>query len=120
LAPHRSRAVERGSQLVGRDGSTGQTMLKAAIASMLGLRGLALRSWYSSNHLGNDDGLVLADPDYTWLKLRDKARGLTEIVGPSVDHVVSIDYMAFKGDRKESFDSVVAEDIFGGEVRLRL
>jgi myo-inositol-1-phosphate synthase len=114
------RADERGTQLVGRDGSTGQTMLKAAIAATLTLRGLAPRSWYSSNHLGNDDGLVLSDPDFKWLKLSDKERGLAELIGPSVDHVVSIDYVASKGDRKESFDSVVAEDIFGGEVRLRV
>jgi myo-inositol-1-phosphate synthase len=115
-----ARAETRSSQLVGRDGSTGQTMLKAAVAEMLQLRGLAPRSWYSSNHLGNADGRVLADSRFTWLKLQDKTRGLEEIVASDVDHVVSIDYLASKGDRKESFDSVVAEDIFGGEVRLRL
>jgi len=115
-----SLADANGMQLVGRDGSTGQTMLKAAVASMLKIRGLAPRSWYSSNHLGNEDGRVLAEPDYRWLKLADKARGLEELVGGDVDHVVSIDYMSSKGDRKESFDSVTARDLFGGEVRLRL
>ena len=114
------QAEARGSQLVGRDGSTGQTMLKAAVAAMLQLRGLAPRSWYSSNHLGNTDGRVLGDPRFNWLKIKDKTRGLGEILESDVDHVVSIDYLASKGDRKESFDSVVAEDIFGGEVRLRL
>jgi myo-inositol-1-phosphate synthase len=115
-----SLADANGMQLVGRDGSTGQTMLKAAVASMLKIRGLAPRSWYSSNHLGNEDGRILAEPDYRWLKLADKARGLEELVGGDVDHVVSIDYMSSKGDRKESFDSVTARDLFGGEVRLRL
>jgi myo-inositol-1-phosphate synthase len=113
-------ADERGVQLVGRDGSTGQTMMKAALAEMLRLRGLAPRSWYSSNHLGNEDGRILSDPEYSWLKLADKKRGIGEILGGDIDHVVSIDYMRSKGDRKESFDSVLAEDIFGGEIRLRL
>ena len=63
-------AEERGTQLVGRDGSTGQTMLKAAIASMLRLRGFPLRSWFSSNHLGNSDGLVLAEPGFKLVKAR--------------------------------------------------
>lgn len=113
-------AVDRDVQLAGRDGSTGQTMLKAAVGEMLQLRGLPPESWYSSNHLGNNDGFVLAQPDYNWLKLADKTRGLAEIVGEPIDHVVSIDYMKAKGDRKESFDSVVARDIFGEEIRLRL
>jgi myo-inositol-1-phosphate synthase len=113
-------AVDRCVQLAGRDGSTGQTMLKAAVGEMLQLRGIPPESWYSSNHLGNNDGFVLAQPEYNWLKLADKTRGLAEIVGDPIDHVVSIDYMKAKGDRKESFDSVVARDVFGGEIRLRL
>ena len=64
--------------------------------------------------------LFLLSRASSWLKLADKARGLEEMAGREVEHVVSIDYMKSKGDRKESFDSVVAEDMFGGEVRLRL
>jgi myo-inositol-1-phosphate synthase len=95
-------------------------MLKAAIAQMLVLRGLRLRSWYSSNHLGNRDGLVLSDPEFSRLKIADKKRGLTELAGlADADHVVSIDFVRSRGDQKESFDSVVASDIFGREVNLR-
>jgi myo-inositol-1-phosphate synthase len=116
-----SRSAAAGLQLAGRDGSTGETMLKAAVATMLSLRGLRLRSWYSSNHLGNRDGLVLSDPDFSWLKIADKKRGLAELTGSNdFDHVVSIDFVRSKGDRKEAFASVVAEDIFGSEVNLRL
>ena len=71
------RSREMGVQVAGRDGSTGQTMLKAAIAQMLLLRGLRLRSWYSSNNLGNHDGLVLSDPEFSWLKMTDKNVFLT-------------------------------------------
>jgi myo-inositol-1-phosphate synthase len=116
-----ARSYEAGLQIAGRDGSTGQTMVKAAVASMMLARGFRLRSWFSSNHLGNHDGLVLADREFAWLKIADKKRFLSEhILDPEFDHVVSIDFLRSKGDRKESFDSVVAEDIFGQEIRVRI
>ena len=102
-----ARGASKGIQIVGRDGSTGQTMLKAAIAEMLVLRGLHLRSWFSSNHLGNHDGLVLSSDEYSWLKIQDKKRGLSELIpNNDYEHVVSIDYVESKGDQKEAFDSV--------------
>lgn len=116
-----ARGVSNGVQIVGRDGSTGQTMLKAAVAEMLVLRGLRLRSWFSSNHLGNHDGLVLSSEEFSWLKIQDKKRGLSELMPEdNYEHVVSIDYVESKGDQKEAFDSVRAEDIFGGALTLRL
>jgi myo-inositol-1-phosphate synthase len=116
-----ARSFEARLQLAGRDGSTGQTMMKAAVASMMLARGFRLRSWFSSNHLGNHDGLVLADQEFAWLKMADKKRFLSERIPDSeFDHVVSIDFLRSKGDRKESFDSVVAEDIFGQEIRVRI
>ncbi|MGG7377993.1 hypothetical protein ACQ7B2_04280, partial [Escherichia coli] len=48
-----SLAAVNGVQVAGRDGSTGQTMLKVTIAEMLRLRNLRLKSWYSTNILGN-------------------------------------------------------------------
>ena len=115
------RSRKMGVQVAGRDGSTGQTMLKAAIAQMVLLRGLRLRSWYSSNNLGNHDGLVLSDPEFSWLKMADKKRFLNERqLGTEFEHVVSIDYLRSRGDRKEAFDSVIAEDLFGGEVNIKV
>lgn len=116
----RQLAEQRGVQLVGRDGSTGQTMLKGAIADMFARRGLRVESWYSSNHLGNRDGLALVSEGFSEIKLADKLEGLSRTLGAQVDHVVSIDYVKSKLDRKESFDSVVAVDAFGRELRLRV
>jgi myo-inositol-1-phosphate synthase len=53
-----------GVQLAGRDGSTGQTMLKITIAEMLARRGIQIDAWYSTNLIGNRDGLVLSEADY--------------------------------------------------------
>ena len=44
------------------DGKTGQTLLKTALASMFRARRLLIEGWYSTNFLGNDDGLVLDAP----------------------------------------------------------
>lgn len=46
----------------GMDGKTGQTLLKTALAPMLRVRRLHLEGWYSTNFLGNNDGLVLDNP----------------------------------------------------------
>ena len=51
-------ARKYGVQVSGRDGSTGQTMLKLVIADMLRIRNLHLDAWYSTNIIGNHDGLV--------------------------------------------------------------
>src|SRR5580693_3914608 len=46
----------------GMDGKTGQTLLKTALAAMLRVRRLQIEGWYSTNVLGNSDGLVLDAP----------------------------------------------------------
>src|SRR5262249_13054415 len=39
----------------GKDGKTGQTLLKTTLAPMLALRGLRVHGWISANYLGNPD-----------------------------------------------------------------
>src|SRR5262245_49119776 len=48
----------------GKDGKTGQTLLKTALAPMLALRGLRVRGWISANYLGNADGENLSHPEH--------------------------------------------------------
>ena len=100
-------AERNGIQLSGRDGSTGQTMIKLTIANMLRIRNLRLRAWYSTNILGNHDGLVLSDFDYRKTKIEDKMNSIAPLLGYNdFEHKVTIDYFETRFDSKESWDSV--------------
>ncbi|WP_289696439.1 inositol-3-phosphate synthase [uncultured Duncaniella sp.] len=46
----------------GKDFKTGQTLVKSGFAPIIGTRCLGLNGWFSTNILGNRDGLVLDEP----------------------------------------------------------
>ena len=48
--------------IAGKDFKTGQTLVKSGFAPIIGTRCLGLSGWFSTNILGNRDGLVLDDP----------------------------------------------------------
>ena len=105
----------------GKDGKTGQTLIKTAIAPMLGLRGLKVEGWISANYLGNADGENLADPDNAAEKLRNKAGVLNQILGYDVEsHIVDIRYYRPRGDFKESWDSVDFTGFCGVPMQLKM
>jgi myo-inositol-1-phosphate synthase len=114
-------AHQAGVQLAGRDGSTGQTYLKLWLAEALHARGIKISAWYSTNVLGNHDGYVLSKPEHAVVKLADKRDGLGAILGyPVEDHYVNIDYVPEWGDRKESWDSVLASGWFDAQIDLKI
>ncbi|MEE9414154.1 MAG: inositol-3-phosphate synthase [Acidimicrobiales bacterium] len=111
-------AEERQVPLSGKDFKTGQTLIKTIIAPALRARMLGLRGWFSTNILGNRDGLVLDDPDSFKAKEVSKLGVLDNILQPErhpelygeIDHEVRINYYPPRGDQKEGWDSI---DIFG-------
>ena len=104
-------ATEAGNPFAGMDGKTGQTLLKTALASMFRARRLLIEGWYSTNVLGNSDGLVLDDPSSNKTKVLSKAAVLDSIVGYHVEnHQVHIHYYRPRGDSKEAWDNI---DIVG-------
>ncbi len=114
-------ARQGGVQLAGRDGSTGQTMLKLHIGELLRRRSLRLRAWYSTNILGNNDGRVLSMPEHRVVKIHDKTAGLAQVLGyDDFDHVVDISFVSFHGDAKESWDVVECEGWLGSPLSLRM
>jgi myo-inositol-1-phosphate synthase len=120
-SPLWNMARDTGTQLAGRDGSTGQTFLKSLVASALEMRGLHVASWYSTNILGNRDGAVLMLPGVDATKQADKAHAVESITGMRKgEHLIDIRYVAELGDYKESWDSVVARDFLGNSVELRI
>jgi myo-inositol-1-phosphate synthase len=102
----------------GKDFKTGQTLMKTILAPGLKARMLGLKGWYSTNILGNRDGLVLEDKDSFKTKEESKLNALESILQPDIypelygetHHKVVISYYPPRGDEKEGWDCV---DIFG-------
>jgi myo-inositol-1-phosphate synthase len=111
-------AETRGVQLAGRDGSTGQTMLKVTLAEMLMRRGIKIDAWYSTNLIGNRDGLVLSQADYAATKLSDKRDALN--IANAGFHRVSIEYCPPWGDEKEAWDAIECSSWLGAPLSIRI
>ncbi|QQL51307.1 inositol-3-phosphate synthase [Mucilaginibacter ginkgonis] len=104
--------------IAGKDFKTGQTLMKTILAPGLAARSLGIKGWFSTNILGNRDGLVLDDPDNFRTKEVSKLSVLDDILQPELNpelygdiyHKVRINYYPPHGDNKESWDNI---DIFG-------
>ncbi len=111
-------ARQKGVPISGKDFKTGQTLMKTVIAPALKARMLGVRGWFSTNILGNRDGLVLDDPGSFKSKEISKKSALEYIFQPQMYpdlyremyHKVRINYYPPKGDDKEGWDNI---DIFG-------
>ncbi|WP_420130369.1 inositol-3-phosphate synthase [Longimicrobium sp.] len=113
-----SYAESKGVQIVGRDGSTGQTMMKVTLAEMLSRRGIRLEAWYSTNLIGNRDGLVLSHPEYSVPKLADKTDSLQAV--ETGFHRVRIEYCPPWGDSKEAWDAIECRTWLGAPLSIRV
>ncbi len=105
----------------GKDGRTGETLLKTVLAPMFAERQLQIRSWLSYNMLGNGDGKSLADPVTRAAKLKSKAAALETLLPSSNDrqHVVSIDYVPSLGDWKTAWNFIHFEGFMGVPMSLQ-
>ena len=104
--------------IAGKDFKTGQTLVKSGVAPIIGTRCLGLNGWFSTNILGNRDGLVLDEPANFHTKEVSKLSTLESILTPEEQpdlyadyyHKVRINYYPPRGDNKEGWDNI---DIFG-------
>jgi len=111
-------AKDTNTPIAGKDFKTGQTLMKTILAPGLYARALGVSGWFSTNILGNRDGLVLDNPDNFKTKEVSKLSVLDEIFKPEsnpalygdMHHKVRINYYPPRGDNKESWDAI---DIFG-------
>lgn len=109
---------ETNTPIAGKDFKTGQTLMKTILAPGLSARSLGINGWFSTNILGNRDGLVLDDPDNFKTKEVSKLGVLEDILQPDNNpelygdlyHKIRINYYPPHGDNKESWDNI---DIFG-------
>ena len=104
--------------IAGKDFKTGQTLVKSGFAPIIGTRCLGLSGWFSTNILGNRDGLVLDEPANFRTKEVSKLSTLETILKPEAQpdlyrdyyHKVRINYYPPRNDNKEGWDNI---DIFG-------
>jgi myo-inositol-1-phosphate synthase len=107
--------------LCGKDGKTGQTLYKTAIAPIFAQRGLKVNGWYSTNILGNRDGEVLNHPNHRQSKIQTKSSVLAEILGyDDFDHQVHIHYYKPRGDAKEAWDNIDIEGWFSKKMQMKI
>ena len=104
--------------IAGKDFKTGQTLVKSGFAPIIGTRCLGLSGWFSTNILGNRDGLVLDELQNFHTKEVSKLSTLETILKADDQpdlytdyyHKVRINYYPPRGDNKESLDNI---DIVG-------
>ena len=100
-------AMEKRNPFAGMDGKTGQTLVKTVLGTMFRGRRIFIDGWYSTNILGNNDGLVLNSPENNKTKVTSKGAVLDSIVGYKVEnHQVHIHYYKPRGDAKEAWDNI--------------
>ena len=100
--------------IVGKDFKTGQTLVKSGFAPIISTRCLGLEGWFSTNILGNRDGLVLDEPQNFRAKEVSKLSTLETILNADVQpdlyhdyyHKVRINYYPPRNDNKESWDNI--------------
>jgi myo-inositol-1-phosphate synthase len=114
-------AEQRGVPVAGKDGKTGQTMMKTVLAPAFRSRALTVDGWYSTNILGNRDGEILDDPASLSSKIATKGSVLDDILGYEVpDHVVRIDYYRPRGDEKEAWDNIDLVGFLGQRMQIKV
>jgi myo-inositol-1-phosphate synthase len=114
-------ARQAGVPVAGKDGKTGQTLIKTVLAPMLRARALHVDGWFSTNILGNRDGQALDDPDSLKSKLGTKGSVLDSILGyPVEDHIVDIRYYRPRGDDKEAWDNIDVSGFLGHRMQIKV
>ncbi len=113
-------ARRRGVPHAGRDGKTGETLLKTTLAPMFVARNLRVLSWEGYNMLGNRDGRVLDQPDANLAKVKDKDNALRDILrDDSVHSRVRIDYVPSLGDWKTAWDFIHFTGFLGARMTMQ-
>lgn len=114
-------AEKQSVPIAGKDGKTGQTMIKTVLAPAFKTRALRVEGWYSTNILGNRDGLALSNEDSLASKVKTKSSVLEDILGYEVkDHIIDIRYYRPRGDNKEAWDNIDVRGFLGQPMQIKV
>ena len=114
--------------IAGKDFKTGQTLVKSGFAPIIGTRCLGLDGWFSTNILGNRDGLVLDEPANFHTKEVSKLSTLETILKAEDQpelysdyyHKVRINYYPPRNDNKESWDNIDIRGWMGYPMQIKI
>ncbi|SEB83561.1 myo-inositol-1-phosphate synthase [Streptomyces sp. KS_5] len=112
-------AERSGLPYAGRDGKTGQTLLRAVLGPMFAQRALNVRAWSGTNLLGGGDGAALADPAAAAAKNAGKERVLADTLGTVPEGEVHIDDVPALGDWKTAWDHIAFDGFLGTRMILQ-
>ena len=121
-------ALEMAVSIGGSDFKTGQTLMKTIIAPGLKNRLLGVEGWFSTNILGNRDGLVLDDPESFRSKEVSKGSVLEDILSKeeypdlysNLFHKVRIEYYPPRGDNYEGWDNIDIVGWLGEKMQIKV
>ena len=114
-------AEKNGVPIAGKDGKTGQTFIKTVLAPALKTRALKIEGWYSTNLLGNRDGLALSNEGSLRSKIKTKQTVLQSILGYEVEnHIVDIRFYKPRGDNKEAWDNIDVTGFLGQPMQIKV
>ncbi|MFZ3599706.1 inositol-3-phosphate synthase [Streptomyces sp. BH104] len=108
-----------GVPFAGRDGKTGQTLLRSVLGPMFRRRALDVRAWSGTNLLGGGDGAALADPAAAAAKNAGKERVLADTLGTVPQGEVHIDDVPALGDWKTAWDHIAFDGFLGARMTLQ-
>lgn len=103
----------------GKDGKTGETLVKTVLAPMFAHRNLEVMSWVGHNIFGNRDGQVLDDPANKASKVDTKDRVVTQILGYKPQTLVTIEYIPDMGDWKTAWDHIHFRGFLGTKMTMQ-
>ncbi|MDC0766543.1 inositol-3-phosphate synthase [Streptomyces sp. HD] len=108
-----------GLPFAGRDGKTGQTLLRSVLGPMFTGRALTVRAWSGTNLLGGGDGASLADPAAAAAKNAGKDRVLADTLATPPEGEVHIDDVPALGDWKTAWDHIAFDGFLGTRMILQ-
>ncbi|WDV55700.1 inositol-3-phosphate synthase [Streptomyces coeruleorubidus] len=114
-----SQARSSGLPYAGRDGKTGQTLLRSVLGPMFAQRALTVRAWSGTNLLGGGDGAALADPAAAAAKNAGKERVLADTLGTTPQGETHIDDVPALGDWKTAWDHIAFDGFLGTRMILQ-
>ncbi len=112
-------AEATGSLHGGKDGKTGETLLKTVLAPMFAHRNLDVMSWVGHNIFGNRDGIILDDPINKSSKVETKDKVITSILGYKPNTLVTIEYIPDMGDWKTAWDHIHFRGFLGAKMTMQ-
>ena len=112
-------ARERRAVFGGKDGKTGETLMKSVLAPMFARRNWQIMSWVGHNIFGNRDGQVLDDPNNKASKIRTKDQVVSSIVGYKPQTLVSIEYIESLDDWKTAWNHIHYKGFLGTKMTMQ-